>query len=198
MLRILSGAVMSRQRVLGAQIVTTLLVLAVWFIPPPEGLTLQAWRLFAVFAGAIGSVVSGALPILTASVFAVAIAVLAGLVSPADAYAGFGNGTILLIVVAFLVANAVVKCGLGTRGDTAIVSRFGRSTLGLSYSIFLVDAVIAPAFPSNTARSGVLYPLAYSLAGTAGASPDRPERRRVGALLMYRASRVSVCRPRCG
>jgi len=176
---------MSRQRTLLARTATAALVLILWFISPPESLSVQAWRLFAVFAGAIASVVTGALPILTASVFAVAIAVLAGLVSPADAYAGFGNGTILLIVIAFLVANAVVKCGLGTRAGHAIVSRFGRSTLGLSYSIFLVDAVIAPAFPSNTARSGVLYPLAYSLAGTAGASPDRPERRRVGAFLMY-------------
>ena len=54
-----------------------------------------------------------------------------------------------------------------------IVSRFGRSTLGLSYSIFLVDGLIAPAFPSNTARSGVIYPLAFSLADAAGATPGR-------------------------
>ena len=49
------------------------------------------------------------------------------------------------------------------------MSLFGRSTLGLGYSIFLVDGVIAPAFPSNTARSGVLYPLVLSLAEAAGA-----------------------------
>jgi DASS family divalent anion:Na+ symporter len=65
------------------------------------------------------------------------------------------------------------------------VSRFGRSTLGLSYSIFVLDAVIAPAFPSNTARSGVLYPLAFSLSEAAGAHPDRADRRKVGAFLMY-------------
>src|SRR6185436_5845613 len=57
--------------------------------------------------------------------------------------------------------------------------------LGLSYSIFLVDAVIAPAFPSNTARSGVLYPLAVSLTHSVGATPDDPQRRRLGAFLMY-------------
>jgi divalent anion:Na+ symporter, DASS family len=134
---------------------------------------------------AIAAVVIGALPILTASMFAVAVAVLTGVLAPGDAYAGFGNGTILLIVVAFLVADAVVKCGLGTRGGHWMVSRFGRSTLGLSYSIFVLDAVIAPAFPSNTARSGVLYPLTYSLAEAAGAKPDRVDRRRLGAFLMY-------------
>ena len=114
-----------------------------------------------------------ALPILTASVLAVAAAVLSGLLPPAKAYAGFANGTILLIVLAFLVARAVVKCGLGTRVGHAVVSVFGRSTLGLSYSIFLVDGLIAPAFPSNTARSGVIYPLAFSLAEAGGREAGR-------------------------
>jgi divalent anion:Na+ symporter, DASS family len=174
-----------RGRTLAAQAATMALLTVLWWAPPPDGLNLQAWRLFALFAAAIVAVVVGALPILTASVLAVAAAVLTGLLQPADAYAGFGNGTILLIVVAFLVASAVVKCGLGTRGGHWIVSRFGRSTLGLSYSIFVIDAVIAPAFPSNTARSGVLYPLTVSLAEAAGAQPDRPGRRRLGAFLMY-------------
>jgi DASS family divalent anion:Na+ symporter len=173
------------RRTVVAQAATAVLVAAIWWTAPPEGLGVPAWRLFALFAGAIFSVVVKALPILTASVLAVAAAVLSGLLRPEDAYSGFGNGTILLIVVAFLVAGAVVKCGLGTRGGHWIVSRFGRSTLGLSYSIFLLDAVIAPAFPSNTARSGVLYPLAYSLANAAGARPDRPDRRRVGMFLMF-------------
>src|SRR6188768_3025016 len=168
-----------------AQAVTVALIAAVWWTAPPEGLSVQAWRLFALFAGAIFSVVVSALPILTASVLAVAVAVLTGLLQPADAYAGFGNGTILHIVVAFLVAGSVVKCGLGARGGHWIVSWFGRSTLGLSYSIFLIDSIIAPAFPSNTARSGVLYPLAVSLADAAGAKPGQPERRRLGGFLMY-------------
>ena len=92
-----------------------IIAVAVWFVPPPEGLTIQAWRLFDIFAAAIVSVVVGAFPILTASVLCVAAAVLTGLLSPANAYAGFANGTILLIVVAFLVARSVVKCGLGAR-----------------------------------------------------------------------------------
>ena len=172
-------------RRLGAPVATAILFALLWSTSPPEGVTLQAWRLFAIFAATIFSVVAGVLPILTASVFAVAASVLTGLLSPADAYAGFSNGTILLIVVAFLVAGAVVKCGLGTRGGHWIVSRFGRSTLGLSYSLFALDAVIAPAFPSNTARSGVLYPLALSVAEAAGARPGHPDRRRLGAFLMY-------------
>jgi DASS family divalent anion:Na+ symporter len=160
-------------------------VLGLWALPTPGGLDVKAWHLFALFVGAIAAVVTGALPILTASVLALAAAVLTGTLAPAKAYSGFANGTILLIVVAFLVARAVIQCGLGQRIGHAVVALFGRSTLGLVYSLFAVDALIAPAFPSNTARSGVLYPLAFSLAEAAGARPADPARRRLGSLLMF-------------
>jgi len=173
----------SRRRTWLLQAAAVGVPLALWFTPPPEGLAVDAWRLFAIFAAAIFSVVVNAFPILTASVLAVAASVLSGLLAPARAYAGFANGTILLIVLAFLVARAAVKCGLGARVGHLLVTRFGRSTLGLSYSIFLLDALIAPAFPSNTARSGVIYPIAFALADAAGAKPDNG-RRRLGSFLM--------------
>jgi divalent anion:Na+ symporter, DASS family len=168
-----------------ARIAVVSLGAVLWWASPPADLSVQAWRLFAIFAAAIFSVVINALPILTASVLAVALAVLSGLLPPEAAYAGFGNSTILLVVMAFLVADALVKCGLGKRAGYLIASRFGGSTLGLGYSIFLLDAAIAPAFPSSTARSGVLYPFVLSLADGAGAKPDESGRRRVGAFLMF-------------
>jgi DASS family divalent anion:Na+ symporter len=169
-----------------ARVATLALALGIWFCPVPGGLTAPAWRLFALFVAAIFSVIVGALPILTASIFAAAAAVLTGTLPAAKAYAGFANPTILLIVAAFLVARAVVKCGLGQRLGHLTVSVFGRSTLGLSYSVFLLDGVIAPAFPSNTARAGVLYPLVVSLAEAGGAAQDGTKgHRRLGSFLMF-------------
>lgn len=185
------GGTTDRRAIL-ARLATLALAAGIWFCPHPSGVTTPAWHLFAIFASAIVSVVVGAFPILTASVLAVAAAVLTGTLSPADAYSGFGNPTILLIVIAFLVARAVVKCGLGQRLGYLAISLFGRSTLGLSYSIFIVDGVIAPAFPSNTARSGVLFPLVFSVAEAAGAKPDRPDRRRLGQFLMF-SGIASLC-----
>jgi DASS family divalent anion:Na+ symporter len=175
----------TRQRTLALRTAVVIAGLTLWLMPSPEGLTIQAWRVFVVFAAAIVSVVLNAFPILTASVFAVSIVVLSGLLPPSKAYAGFANGTILLIVVAFLVARAVVKCGLGTRIGYLVVTWFGRSTLGLSYSIFLIDGLIAPAFPSNTARSGVIFPIAFSLAKAVGATPEPPQNPRLGTFLMF-------------
>src|SRR5262249_17766308 len=126
------------------------LAVGLWFLPVPEGLTVPAWHLFAVFASAIVSVLLGALTLLTAAVLAAAIAVLSGTLKPEQAFGGFANASVLLVVVAFLVAQAVVKSGLGRRISLHMVSRFGRSPLGLGYSIVITDALIAPAFPSNT------------------------------------------------
>ena len=161
------------------------LALGVWFAPVPAGLTAPAWHLFAVFVAAIASVLVGAFPLLTSTMLAVAAVVLTGTISPAKAFGGFANASVLLVVIAFLVAQAVVKSGLGQRISLFMVSRFGRSSLGLAYSIVLTDAVIAPAFPSNTARGGVLFPIVLSVAQGSGSRPEDAEGRRLGGYLMF-------------
>ena len=161
------------------------IALGIWFCPIPAGLTAPAWHLFAVFAAAIGSVLVGAFPLLTASMLAVGAVVLTNTITPAQAYAGFANSSVLLVVIAFIVAQAVVKSGLGRRVSLFMVSRFGGSSLGLAYSIVLTDAAIAPAFPSNTARGGVLFPIVLSVVRGAGSKPEEPEGRRLGGYLMY-------------
>jgi divalent anion:Na+ symporter, DASS family len=180
-----SEAPEASRRALISRGATLALALGLWFAPIPSGLTVQAWHLFAIFAAAIFSVIVAAFPLLTAAMLAAAAAVLTGTLSPAKAFAGFSNGSVLLVVVAFLVASSVVKSGLGRRISFLVVSAFGRSTLGLGYSIFLTDAVIAPAFPSNTARSGVLFPIVLSLAQGAGSTTDDEKARRVGGYLMF-------------
>jgi len=157
----------------------------VWFCPIPAGLTAEAWHLFAIFVAAIACVLLGSFPLLTASMIAVATIVLTRTITPAQAFSGFANASVLLVVIAFIVAQAVVKSGLGRRISLLMVSRFGGSPLGLAYSLVLTDAAIAPAFPSNTARGGVLYPIVLSIAKGAGSEPDSPEGRRLGGYLMF-------------
>lgn len=157
----------------------------IWFAPTPAGLTVEAWRLFGVFVAAISCVLLGSFPLLTASMLAVGAIVLTGTITAAQAFSGFSNSSVLLVVIAFIVAQAVVKSGLGRRISLLMVSRFGSSPIGLAYSIVLTDAAIAPAFPSNTARGGVLYPIVLSIVKGAGSEPDSPEGRRLGGYLMF-------------
>jgi DASS family divalent anion:Na+ symporter len=175
----------SRSRTQVKQGLTIALALGIWVTPIPEGLTPEAWHLFAIFAAAILSVILNAFPLLTASMLAVAASVLTGAVEPGKAFAGFANASVLLVIIAFLVAHGVVKSGLGRRISLLVVSLFGRSTLGLGYSIFITDAAIAPAFPSNTARGGVLFPIVLALSQHGGSKPDDQSTRRLGGYLMF-------------
>lgn len=166
------------------QLASLALALAIWFAPRPEELAAEAWQLFAIFAATIFAVVSGACSILLAAILALVAVVITGTLAPEAAYSGFSEGFILLIVVAFLVGRGVVNSGLGARIGYLLVRAFGKSSLGLAYSMVATDALIAPAFPSNTARSGVLFPIVYSLAESNGSHPWEASRRRLGAFLM--------------
>ena len=158
--------------------------LALWFMPVPSGLELKAWHLFAIFITTIFSIIIGAFPVFIASILALVSTIFTGVLTPSEAYSGFSKGFILLILVAFLVANAVVKSGLGRRISLIIISFFGKSTLGLGYSMFFTDMLIAPAFPSNTARSGVLYPLTLALARDSGSKVEDDTQKDLGNFLM--------------
>lgn len=155
-----------------------------WTLPAPLNIRPETWHLFAIFITTIAAILFNILPIITAAIIALALSVLSGVVEPSKAYAGFSESFILLIVAAFLVSYAVHKSGLGKRLSLHIIRRFGRSTLGLGYSIVATDILIAPAFPSNTARSGVLYPIVYGLAHDCGSKVGDGTQKKAGSYLM--------------
>lgn len=158
--------------------------LTLWFTPPPLAITPKAWQLFTIFLTTIIAILGNVLPIIAASVIALAISVSFGVIEPAKAYAGFSEGFILLIIAAFLVSHAVHKSGLGKRISLHIIEYFGHSTLGLGYSLIATDILIAPAFPSNTARSGVLYPIVYGLAHDCHSKIGDGTEKKAGSYLM--------------
>ena len=112
-----------------------LLAVILWFVPHPSGLTDQAWHIFVAFITAILAIIINATSILAASLFATAAVVLTKSLEPAKAYAGFSQGFIILILVAFLISNVVVRTGLGKRIALTMIKWFGKSSLGLGYSL---------------------------------------------------------------
>jgi len=57
------------------QILVFFVGLTIWFTPAPDGLTTQAWHLFAIFISAIFAVILIAMPIFTSILIALSIAV---------------------------------------------------------------------------------------------------------------------------
>ncbi len=166
------------------QLLVLTIGLFLWFFPTPDGLTTQAWHLFAIFISAIFAVILKAMPIFTSSIIALATVVLTGTLTTKQAYSGFSEDFILLIIVAFLIARGVIKSGLGKRIAFLIIRKFGKSSLGLAYSVIAADMLISPAFPSNTARSGVLYPILNALSVDSGSKVADGTRKKLGSFLM--------------
>ncbi|MCB0686231.1 MAG: DASS family sodium-coupled anion symporter [Saprospiraceae bacterium] len=169
---------------LSTRIIIVILGLFFWFSTGPQGVSMEAWRLFVLFMSVILSVLTNAFPILWATIVALLVILTSGILPPSTAFSGFTQSFMLLIVTAFLAAKAVIRSGLGRRVAMWLISRFGKSTLHLAYCIFVTDLIIAPAIPSNTARSGILFPIVNALALDTGSLPDEKSRKRTGSYIM--------------
>jgi len=167
--------------------ITLVFGIIIWHLPIPWDLTADAWHLFAIFITAILGVLIDALSIFTASVLALVAVVLLRILAPERAFSGFSESFILLILAAFLVAKGVIKSGLGKRIAFLLIRRFGKSTLNLGYCIVATDTLLGPAIPSNTARSGILYPIAHALSLDTGSLPTPEGRKKTGRYLMMTA-----------
>ncbi|WP_027378953.1 anion permease [Chryseobacterium daeguense] len=172
--------------------VTFAAALIIWFIPVPEGVTKNAWHLFAIFAATILGIILKAAPMGTMCMMAIGFTALTQVIAPGDAgksitkaLSGFGDKVIWLIGISFFIARGFIKTGLGNRIAFLFIRVFGRSSLGLAYGLGLADVCLAPAIPSNTARGGgIIYPIMKSMAISFDSVPDKPEtHRKLGAYL---------------
>ena len=175
--------------------ITIIFGVLLWFCPViPEGVKPEAWHLFAIFAATIVGFILSPLPIGAMAFIGITAAALLKVVTVKVAISGFGNGTIWLIICAFLLARGFIKSGLGRRIAFLIIKAIGKSSLTLGYAITLSDLVIAPATPSSTARAGgILYPIIRSLSTALGSEPGET-RRKFGAYIMqleYQANAIT-------
>ena len=90
-----------------------------------------------------------------------------------------------LIALAFFLAEAFINSGLGNRIAYTIVRLFGKTTLGLTYSLVFSEALLAPAIPSVAARGGgIFFPLAKALCLACGSDPENGTEKVMGSYLM--------------
>jgi DASS family divalent anion:Na+ symporter len=89
-----------------------------------------------------------------------------------------------LVLAAFFISNALLRTGLARRIALVFVRLFGKSSLGVCYSLGLTDFVLAGIIPSSGARSGgVVLPIVRSVAELYGSEPGETATR-LGAFLM--------------
>lgn len=172
-------------------------LLIVWFIPAPEGLSANAWHFMAIFLAVIVGLVIEPVPAALVGLIGISLVAMLGLVgkTPAAnakwALSGFSNGTIWLIFAAFMFALGYQKTGLGKRISLIMIKFMGKSSLGLGYAVAFADLVLSPFMPSNTARSGgTIYPIAINIPIIFGSTPEN-EPRKMGAYITWVAMTVT-------
>lgn len=166
----------------------------IWLVPRPEAVDPRAWRLLAIFVATIVGIIAKPLPIGAVAFVGIAATLATGTLTLAEALSGFTSSPLWLVMSAFFLASGFIRTGLGERIACILVSRFGRSTLGLGYSFVASDLVLAPMIPSNTARAGgVIFPILQSLARTvmSGESADARRTRVFLTLAAYNATVIT-------
>ncbi len=169
------------------------LLLTLWYIPVPTGLTLKAWHLFAIFLTTIVSIILNILPMGALAIMALAICGITETLTIKQSLSAFSSNIIWLILLAFLLARGFIKTGLGARLAYYFVQHMGKSTLGLSYGLISTEFLLAPFTPSNTARgAGILYPIVRALSEEYGSTPQKGTERKIGAYLVKLAYQTNV------
>ena len=158
--------------------------------PTPDGLSLEAWRLFAIYIALISGIILR--PQQEPVVMLIIIGIGSLFVPLGTLLSGFANATAWLVFSAFLISQAFIDTGLGRRVAFYVIGKAGRSSLGLAYGAALTDLLISPATPSNTARTGgVVYPVFRSVSETLGSTPNSSPKR-VGAFLTLCSYQISL------
>lgn len=141
-----------------------LLGILIWFMPVPDGLTPQAWHMFAIFVATIVAILTQPLPSGAIMLISLCVVMFTRTLPEPKALAGFSSGTVWLIFCAYILSLGFVSSGLGKRLAYKMLSLFGGSSLGIAYSLGVSDLIMAPAMPSVTARSGgIIFPIAKSI-----------------------------------
>lgn len=199
-------------------IVTIAVGAIIWFIPmpsnlvdfcsnvkgfediPAETIAIHGWHLFAIFVATIVGLIIKPIPM--GSMCILQLTIIMGSMTLdngtstgyiTNALSGFHNTTIWLIVIAFFISRGFIKTGLGSRIAYLFMSKFGKKTLGLTYSLIFTDLVLSTAMPSNTARAGgVIFPIVQSLSNVFGSKPNDGTAHKIGSYLHVTAFQADM------
>jgi len=137
--------------------------LAIRAMPAPEGLSPAGQKALAIFVLCLVYWVTSVLPLMATSLLAMVLLPTTGVMSAKETYALFGNEAVFFILGAFILAAALIKCGLSSRVAIAILRRFGHTPRTLLLSLFLMNAFMS-FFMSEHAVAAMTFPITLEIA----------------------------------
>lgn len=164
----------------------------VYLIPRPAAVKPVGWQLTGIFLATIVGSVIEPIPAAALVLIAVTLCPLLGILPIEQALGGYADRTVWLVLTAFFLSRALINTGLARRIALTFVRLFGKTSLGVCYSLGLSDFVLAAMIPANGARAGgVIRPIGRAIAEIYGSTPGATANR-LGSYL-YTAVYQSVC-----
>ncbi|MBX7065818.1 MAG: anion permease [Parachlamydiales bacterium] len=172
--------------------ISILIGFLIWLMPAPAGVPAHGWNLFAIFIATMLAVILRPFPMGLIALLSLTFAVTTKVLTFGEAFSGFSNDVVWLVVFAFFVARGFISTGLGNRLAYKVMSLLGKNSLGLGYGLAATDLILAPAIPSVTARvGGIVFPILKSLAEIFTGSSHDPKMGGFLTLTSYQGSAIT-------
>ena len=174
-------------------ILVVIYAIIAYVIPPPDTVTPQGWRLFAIFIAVIvGQMLQ---PFASAAVVILGLAAMVANGTPMrEALGGYAEPSVWLVLVAMIMARVLIDTGAAHRIALFFIRQFGTRSIGVSYALIMTDVTLAGGVPSITARSGgMVMPVGKAIAELFDSHPG-PTAPRLGRYLfasMYQGSAIA-------
>ncbi|MBA2564523.1 MAG: SLC13 family permease [Gemmatimonadetes bacterium] len=98
--------------------------------------------------------------------------IVTGLLSPEQAFAGFGSDTVMMFLGLLILTAALLRTGVVEMAGRAVLRRAGKDPNRLLILVVLAVALLS-AFMSNTAATAFFLPITLGVAARARVSPSR-------------------------
>ena len=155
--------VLTDRRMLGLLLGPCLFILILLF-PPPEAMSVSAWRVVAVTVLMAIWWISEAIPIAATSLLPVALFPSLHVMTTTTTTAAYANHLVFLFLGGFLIAMAMQKWNLHRR-----IALYTIRAVGVNPSRIILGFMLATAFLSmwisNTATAMMMLPIALAVAG---------------------------------
>lgn len=152
-------------------IAALVIFVAGWFLPPPAGLSLNAWHalvLLFVFLPLLvfDAVMEGALAFLLACGW-----VLSGISDSAVALSGFATINWVLVVSTLIIGAAITQTGVLYRLALAAVTHLRGGFMGEASVLACAGQLFTPTVPNASSRIVIIAPLLRELVDALGYAP---------------------------
>ncbi len=135
-------------------------------------MTLEIAVLFAVLAAMVLLFLTEKLPVDLTAFLGLTVLLLAGYVTPAEAFTGFSSPAVITMLSIFVVSGALLQTGVADVMARRLHTLVGTREVALVVTISLLAGLLS-AFMNNIAATAVLMPAVASLAARARLSPSR-------------------------